>query len=181
MGAYYQWGRNKDVTNGSVVTGPVATDTTNNFITNSSGTNSYDWLTSSNNNLWGGTTTSVSSGLYSTVSSGDKTLMQGPCASGYHVPTQKEWCDAAQSINPSLTCTSSWQNDTSLRTTLKLPLAGYRNYADGVFYNQSSYGYYWTASPNGSYGYGLNLNSSQVSPVRINHRSYGFSVRCLKN
>jgi uncharacterized protein (TIGR02145 family) len=61
------------------------------------------------------------------------------------------------------------------------PLAGYRNYADGVFNNQSSNGYYWTASPNGSYGYNLNLNSSQVNPVNNNNRSNGFSVRCLKN
>jgi uncharacterized protein (TIGR02145 family) len=107
--------------------------------------------------------------------------MQGPCASGYHVPTQKEWCDAAQSINPSLACTNSWQNDTSLRTTLKLPPAGYRNRADGVFIMQSAVGYYWSTSPAGNYSWGLMAGGSQVGPAFDHLRSHGLSVRCLKN
>ena len=61
-----------------------------------------------------------------------------------------------------------------------LPPNGFRVYADGVFYGQSSYGYYWTASPNDSYGYSLSLNSSQVNPVYNAVRSFGFSVRCLE-
>ena len=84
---------------------------------------------------------------------------------GLRVPTKEEFTELSEAQD--------------LRETL--PLNGFRYYADGVFFNQSSYGYYWTASPNGSYGYILNLNSSQVLPVNNNVRSNGFSVRCLKN
>jgi uncharacterized protein (TIGR02145 family) len=106
--------------------------------------------------------------------------MQGPCASGYHVPTQKEWCDAVASISSSLTCTHTYQNNTSMRTTLKLPLAGFRKYVDGSFDNQGGYGFYWAASL-GSSGYNLSMSSSQVQPVGNPHLAYGFSVRCMKN
>lgn len=61
--------------------------------------------------------------------------------------------------------------------TNTLPLAGLRNYAEGVFNYQGSYGYYWTASPGGSYVF---LFSWHVE-VDFASRSFGFSVRCLKN
>ncbi len=83
---------------------------------------------------------------------------------GLRVPTKEEFTELSEAQD--------------LRETL--PLNGYRNYADGVFNSQSSYGCYWTASPLGSYGYSLSLSSSQVDPVVNSTRSYGFSVRCLE-
>lgn len=60
MGAYYQWGRNVDVTNGGIVAGPlsaaVAASETR-FITNATPPN--DWITPQDDNLWGGGSASL--------------------------------------------------------------------------------------------------------------------------
>ncbi|MFB0964131.1 MAG: hypothetical protein QMC36_00195 [Patescibacteria group bacterium] len=53
MGAYYQWGRNEDVTTGTTVAGPLAAATAaseTRFITK--GTAPYDWLSVQDDNLW---------------------------------------------------------------------------------------------------------------------------------
>lgn len=52
--------------------------------------------------------------------------MQAMCPAGYHIPTQREWCDTITTLNPGVSCTGSWQNDSTVLPTLKLPMAGYR-------------------------------------------------------
>ncbi len=104
--------------------------------------------------------------------------MKGPCAAGYHVPTQAEWWSAVSTLNPALTNTSSWQNDTSVATTLKLPLAGLRHYSSAAYLNQGTNGYYWASSP---YGYVVRLSATQAHPAFNDPRTFGFSVRCLAN
>ena len=74
-GTYHQWGRNDGWwTQGSA-----------------------DWQTR-NDNSWGGSTTSSTAWTYNTVSGTDQTLMKGPCAIGYHVPTDFEWVTAVNLI-----------------------------------------------------------------------------------
>lgn len=107
--------------------------------------------------------------------------MKGPCAAGYHVPTQAEWYAAVSALNPAVTNTATWQNDTALATTLKLPLAGYRYTSSAAYSNQGTNGFYWASSPTGTVGYFVALSSTQVVPANNSYRAYGFSVRCLKN
>jgi len=107
--------------------------------------------------------------------------MQGPCPANYHVPTQYEWWLSLSTINSGLTNASSWRNDTSVATSLKLPLSGYRDRSTAGYYNQGSYGSYWSSSPYGIYGYIVGISSTQVVPLDYGYRAYGFSVRCLKN
>lgn len=112
-GYLYQWGRNKDITiAATTITGPVSTDLTSSFILSSG-----DWLITPNNNLWGGATTSASAGTFATATSGDKILMKGVCATGYHIPTDREWLDTRSILS------NNWN---TIISTLKLPLAGYR-------------------------------------------------------
>ncbi|MDD5197922.1 MAG: FISUMP domain-containing protein [Candidatus Gracilibacteria bacterium] len=184
LGGYYQWGRNNNVASQGTPTATQAIAGTlaggvghSNFITNA--TSPYDWIATQNDNLWGGAGTTSTAGTF--ASQGSPATMQGPCPTSYHVPTQFEWCSAAQSINPALTCTSAWQNDTSIATTLKLPLSGSRYYSPAGYFNQGVYGYYWSSSPSGIYGYYVTISGTQVYPLDINYRAYGFSVRCLKN
>ena len=47
---------------------------------------------------------------------------------------------------------SGTQYDT-IRSALKLPLAGYRTYSNGRYYYQGTNGYYWSASPTTSFSY----------------------------
>jgi len=68
-----------------------------------------------------------------------------------------------------------------MQTALKLPYAGYRNRNNVTFSNGGSYGYYWSSSPNGTYGYGLSFYSTSITPSNSYDRARGFSVRCFKN
>ncbi len=107
--------------------------------------------------------------------------MKGPCAAGYHVPTQSEWWSAIGTLNGALTNTASWQNDTTLASALKLPLAGNRAPSSAAYNNQGSYGNYWASSPTGANGYYVALSATRVYPAGNSTRAYGYSVRCLKN
>ncbi|MDD3211528.1 MAG: hypothetical protein PHH34_10345, partial [Bacteroides graminisolvens] len=61
------------------------------------------------------------------------------------------------------------------------PASGYRYYSTGAFNVVGTYGFYWSASPNSTYGYSLYFNSSgSVNPADNNLRAYGFSVRCVQ-
>ena len=62
-----------------------------------------------------------------------------------------------------------------------IPLAGYRNRANGSLKHQGSNGNYWSSSPFGTNAYNLNFNSGGVNPANNNNRAYGFSVRCVKD
>lgn len=62
-----------------------------------------------------------------------------------------------------------------------LPKCGYRTYSVGSLYDQGTYGYYWSSSPSTTNGCYLCFDSASVYPAYNNDRSYGFSVRCLKN
>jgi uncharacterized protein (TIGR02145 family) len=177
LGGYYQWGRNKDVTSGSLTTGPLGSDTTDNFITG------FDWITLQNSNFWWWSGTTATSGTF--ASQGSPIAMQWPCQTGYHVPTQKEWGDAIKSISPNIdTASGAWQSETTanlLRTTLKLPLSGNRFYSNGLFLAQGTGGYYWSSSSNGTSAYNVYISVTHVNPLKYSYRAYGFPVRCLKN
>ena len=60
------------------------------------------------------------------------------------------------------------------------PAAGCRSSSDGSLSILGSYGYYWSASPYGSYGYSLGFDSSYVSPSDGLYRAHGFAVRCIQ-
>lgn len=176
-GAYYQWGRNVDVTTATGFTGPVSVDGGTGFIINAS--SPYDWLATQNDNLWGGQGTASTAGTF--TSKGSPSAMQGPCPAGYHVPTQYEWWQTLSTLNPALANTGSWQNDTSIATTLKLPLVGSRNDSTAAYGSQGVYGFYWSASLSGTNGYSIGISSTQVYLLGLKHRAFGVGVRCLKN
>ena len=78
---------------------------------------------------------------------------------------------------------SGWTTEdiTTLRTTLKLPMPGYRTFSDGSMGIQGADGLYWSSSPVSTYGYSLDFLSTAITPAPDNPRARGFSVRCLKN
>ncbi len=45
-----------------------------------------------------------------------------------------------------------------------LPAAGFRDYSNGSVYYQGTFGYYWSSTPNSSYGYLLSFYSGNVYP-----------------
>ncbi len=206
VGGFFQWGRNEDVTSllatgAQSPAGSLASAAVGSFVTSNGQTR--DWIAVPNGNLWGGGSTSLGSGSHSAQSVAGKAAMRGPCAPGYHVPTQTEWWSAMSSLHsestPEFKNSDYSQFDSNLGRTLKLPLAGYRDESTGDYFRQGSVGLYWTSSPAGNASYAVQLQGpvrnrihnfdgtetvsegELLTPASTITRAYGLSVRCLAN
>ena len=148
-GNHYQWGRPADgheisVWNGTTRTAGRGLNNTRatlattdapahgDFITNS--TAPYDWRSDNNINRWA-------------------TANQGPCPTGYHVPTNAEWdtADAAalgSGNGTNGTSTTGWDNNATetFDSALKLPTSGIRDRTNGLLSGQGTHGYYWSST-----------------------------------
>ncbi|MCF8269454.1 MAG: LamG domain-containing protein, partial [Crocinitomicaceae bacterium] len=114
----------------------------------------YDWRSPQNTNLWQGVNG-----------------VNNPCPNGYKVPSQTEL------DNERL----SWSSNNGIgafASTLKWPLAGYRQGNDGVIINIGSSSH--SVSSNISATNYLNLLISTVSYIGNSWRSHGCSIRCIK-
>lgn len=157
-GHLYQWGRGTDGhqvrTSGTTTTLSSSNSPGHgNFILTSSSP-PYDWRSPQNDNLWQGV-----SGI------------NNPCSSGYRLPTEAEW-------NAERLSWSSNNTNGAFASPLKLPVAGYRSFSDGSIFSTNAN--YWSGTVGGIrsrslYFYGLD------SYMLVNHRAYGYSVRCLKD
>ncbi|MDR1884276.1 MAG: hypothetical protein LBR26_16070 [Prevotella sp.] len=110
-----------------------------------------------------------------------------PKSDGWRLPTQEEWQALAD-------LGSTWDEENQGRwfgtdsellgdseKSIFLPADGYRS-ADGTLHDAGYYGNYWSASPyNGSYAYNLTFYSGGAYPAYANHRTFGFSVRLVKD
>lgn len=156
-GDMYQWGRGADGhqlrTSGTTPT--LATSSTpghGDFIDSWN-----DWLSVADDNLWQGVNG-----------------VNNPCPEGYRLPTATEW-DNERAIWSS--------NDTTgaFASVLKLTAGGYRYGAD--IYDLGSQGVYWTStisSSNPGFSDSLSFLDSNAW-VDAFYRSYGASIRCIKD
>lgn len=134
---------------------------------------SGDWLTnpSQNNNLWGGSGSTISNGTFSSL--GSPAAMQGPCRIGYHVPTNFEWASALATITGF--ATGAIVDDQTKRdlfaNSLRLPLAGTRITTSATYDYQGLVGNYWSSSNNLLRGGRLHLSTTQVIPIYSNSRA----------
>ena len=182
-GNHYQWGRPADgheitVWNGATPTSGrgfydatalealSATTTPGhpNFILTNAGT--YDWLVAQNDpDRWAA-------------------VNQGPCPTGYHVPTDGEWVTADAFDGGAATnggATVGWDNNTeTYESALKLPSAGYRLRINGLLYNQGTLGSFWSSTVSGTNAR-LLVFTSAAANANNDNRANGFSVRCLKD
>ena len=114
----------------------------------------YDWRDDKNNNRWA-------------------TANQGPCPTGYHVPTNTEW-NTADTFG-------AWNNNTdTFNSVLKLPSAGYRSRIDGLLINQGAHGYYWSSTVSGTNARLLYFRSATAFTLN-GYRADGYTVRCLRD
>ncbi|MDY0400523.1 MAG: fibrobacter succinogenes major paralogous domain-containing protein, partial [Bacteroidales bacterium] len=131
------------------------------------------------------------------------------CPSGWHVPSDAEWdtltnylsanstywCGSNSSyIAKSLASTTSWNSSTTTcavgnnlsannSTGFSALPGGYRNGSDGSFIYLGNYGYWWSSTEDdGSNAWYRSLYYNYANVVRSrNNKSYGFSVRCLRD
>ncbi|MDR1716004.1 MAG: FimB/Mfa2 family fimbrial subunit [Prevotella sp.] len=142
------------------VTNNLANSVANPLVFYQSSSSPYDWYTNlssggQNNNLWGPATKSV----------------YDPCPPGWRVPEYNIW---------TFDNWSSFSNygRTNLINGGFYPAAGYRGNLGSLNYI-GTYGCYWSASPNSTFGYSLYFNSGGVN-LSYDTRVYGQSVRCVQ-
>lgn len=128
------------------------------------------------------------------------TNRQWPCPLHYHVPSAWEWNKLleywvadynAKWWNVSLSTNSNGkyfmanpEANQAFRDSLKLPLAGYRNYSSATVKNQGSYGNYWSSSPSlssSNQAHDMAFSTFNVYSKASHNRAYGYSVRCFSN
>ncbi len=95
------------------------------------------------------------------------------------LPSTEEWISAIRAVNPQIKPLGSWQNDTSVREALSLPLAGYRGNLSTACCLQGKQGYYWASSPTGPDGHLVIVSETQVCPAYYSNGAHSFSVRCI--
>ncbi len=123
------------------------------------------------------------------------TNVQGVCPDGWHLPRDAEWQtllkyvsedgynDSDGSAGTALKATSGWNNDgngTDDYGFAALP-GGYRP-SKGTFSNAGDYSYLWSST---EYSSGranrLSLHNSGVIVISYVYKSYGLSVRCVRD
>ena len=167
-GDYYQWGRNADghEDSGSATTATQATDVNNagnSFIT-SDNANDKDWAKaadgdgSSRSDNW------------------SKTDGSSVCPTGFRVPNIDEFnaelFDAGSAVIQN--------REDAFNSFLKLPSAGNRNYSSGSPSGQGSEGGVWSISVSGSDSLVTDFAGGGAAAIDYG-RSYGFSVRCVRD
>ena len=124
----------------------------------------------------------------------DNTANQGICPDGWHLPTDAEWTVLADYLGGASvaggkmkeTGTSHWVTPNTGATNESGFTGlggGYRYFGNGVFGSSGAYGIFWTATENSSsnaWYRGLYYNDANFS-LNNYPKSYGFSVRCMKN
>jgi uncharacterized protein (TIGR02145 family) len=165
-GDLFQWGRGDDGhqsvtwTNSTTGTGTSTTTTLSGsdqplhgyFIMGST-----DWRNPRNDNLWQG-----ASGI------------NNPCPIGFRLPTEAEWTTEQTSW-------STLNSAGAFASPLKLPVAGYRHFTTPAsLLETGNRGYYWSSTVSTTISRLLWFTSTSVAVSDFN-RSYGGSVRCIKN
>jgi uncharacterized protein (TIGR02145 family) len=131
-----------------------------------------DWRADQNNNRW-------------------STNNQGPCPSGWHVPTKSEW-DAEISNTKTGTATSGGITDYNTAfTLLKLTAGGQRwgemdgDAREGNVTGAAVTGRYWSSSVDASTGYSVRYSFTSPGLPSVQSdaqaRCFGESIRCIKD
>ena len=130
--------------------------------------------------------------------------LQGICPSGWHIPTDAEWCTMENEVDAgAVSCSATdfrgldaggnlketgtlhWGSPNSGATNSSgftgLP-GGFRSSTNGAFYNLSDIAYFWTSSEIGGTAWHRRLtNSSPMVQRNDFYQPHGASVRCLKD
>jgi uncharacterized protein (TIGR02145 family) len=157
-GDLYQWGRGSDghqcrTSPTTATLSSIDQPAHGNFILAPNAPN--DWRSPQNTNLWQGVTG-----------------VNNPCPSGYRVPTETEFFNDR----------STWLSNNSagaFNSVLKLSQAGYRMNSNATLTSVGVDGNYWSSTINGTNAVTLDIVSGGALEY-ADKRSYGISVRCIK-
>ena len=112
----------------------------------------------------------------------DYSAMRGPCPEGYHVPMIEEWRGLIWTL---ATVLSTGPDGVAMKTYLKMPLAGFRNFPWWWEDSQGSIGNYWTSTKRLWVNVWCIAFDASSTPVNLQNysssRTYGYSVRWFKD
>ncbi len=122
----------------------------------------------------------------------------GACPSGWHLPTDDEWCTVTQYTDPTVNCNATSWNGTDVGLKMKSVSYWYNNgngtnssgftalpggYYNGSFSGIAQHGVFWSSTPSNStnalsrdFYYNYNKIDRHIHP-----KNEGFSVRCVRN
>ncbi len=123
--------------------------------------------------------------------------VQGICPTGWHLPSDNEWCTASQFIDPTVNCINGW-NGTDIGIKMKSTSGWYENgngsnnsgfNALPAGYRHINYNFYylttgtlfWTSTEVGSISWQLMDYSNGIFVQNNDSYNYGYSVRCIKD
>jgi len=163
-GSLYQWGRFSDghelITWSSETVGTPVNGTTStraNIPGHSDFINvSGDWRVNSNNTLWA-----------------NESSTNNPCPQGYRLPTGTEQTDL-------VTAASITNYTNAASSNLAFSAVGYRYNINATLGDQTNNGYYWSSTVTSSSAY-VHYFASNSAQLSFSERSFGFSVRCIKD
>ena len=180
LGLLYQWGRKDPFLGSSSISSSVQALSTGTWETSST------WIT---NALAISNPTTFFMGELSCLPNSNWQLKKtacDPCPVGWRIPAGGEngiWKSAGFANSSFDSTNRGYSFSISSPETTWYPASGYLNNVDGVLSNNGSYGCYWSATHDDYYG-ACNLNfdgNGIVNPTDDYYlRSYGYSVRCLK-
>jgi len=156
-GYLYQWGRLSD---GHQISTSGTTGTQSSGDVPGNGLfviGSSDWRNPANDSLWQGV-----SGV------------NNPCPPGFRIPTDSEWTAIVSAAGIT-------GDDTAFSSSLKLTIAGSRWGLNGNPFAVGANGYYWSSTTGSGQSDSLQFTSGAVSIGVSVVRSWGFSVRPIKN
>jgi uncharacterized protein (TIGR02145 family) len=115
------------------------------------------------------------------------------CPTGWHVPSDLEWTELSNNLGGIAAAGAKmksaglefWLSPNALASNQSgfSGLPGGARWQDGVFFNYGSHGYWWSSSTNlapNAIGRALWYLDGSIYPQDAG-RSYGFSIRCVKD
>ena len=116
--------------------------------------------------------------------------VRGACPKGWHVPSQSEWNELFTAVGGSSTAGTKLKNTTSWNSSGNGPddfgfsaLPAGNRVRNGSYYGEGDYAYFWSSTEYDSYNvYRMILDyEGDEAVLDGSYKSYGFSVRCLKD
>ena len=180
LGLFYQWGRKDPFLGSSSISSSVKALSTGTWETSS---------TQITNELAISNPTTFFTGWNNFLPNANwqsKKTAYDPCPAGWRVPDGGDngiWKTAGFADTTFDSTNRGISFSISSSETTWYPASGYLNYGDGVLNSSGKFGYYWSVTPsssNNACNLYFNYNGG-VGPTSSNgNRSYGCSVRCLK-
>lgn len=115
---------------------------------------------------------------------------QGICPSGWHIPSENEWCEMASGLDSAYYCGWGWDgydigNELKKNGTSNFNAIYTGSWHNGFFWSFNNGIYYWSSSYSSDLGVFFHMNSDYTTASRLYKdaflKSFGFSVRCLKD